>query len=48
MWNRNRNEKFFEIIAHTADIGLKVYGKSIEALFVNAAKGLFVLIVEVP
>ena len=30
----------FEILEHTADIGLKAYGPTIEALFVNAAAGL--------
>ena len=30
----------FEILEHTADIGLKAYGSTIEALFVNAAVGL--------
>jgi SHS2 domain-containing protein len=30
----------FEILEHTADIGLKAYGSTIEALFINAAAGL--------
>ena len=30
----------FEILEHTADIGLKAYGPTIEELFVNAAIGL--------
>lgn len=30
-----------EIINHTADIGIKVYGKTIEELFLNSAEGLY-------
>jgi len=33
--------KKYEFIEHTADLGLKAYGASIEELFVNAAEGLF-------
>ncbi|MFN4226930.1 MAG: archease [Candidatus Ratteibacteria bacterium] len=33
--------KNIEIINHTADIGLIVYGKTIEELFVNSLKGLY-------
>jgi len=38
--------KRFELIEHTADIGLRIYGKSLEDLFANAAKGLFSLILD--
>ena len=34
----------FEIIDHTADVGIKAFGKSINELFENAAKGMFHLI----
>ncbi|MCM8767634.1 MAG: archease [Candidatus Omnitrophica bacterium] len=33
--------KNIEIINHTADIGIKVYGKTIEELFINSLKGLY-------
>ena len=40
-------EKPFEIIDHTADIGIIAYGADIQHLFSNAAIGLFSLITEV-
>jgi len=39
-------EQGFEFIDHTADAGLKAYGKTIEELFENAAAGMFSLITE--
>ncbi len=36
----------FEIIEHTADIGIKAYGTDMKEAFVNAARGLFSLITE--
>lgn len=39
-------EKTFEIIDHTADIGIICYGADIKQLFANAAMGLFSLITE--
>ena len=36
--------KEFEIIDHTADIGLVAYGKNKEQVFINAAKGMFEII----
>lgn len=36
----------FQFLEHTADIGIAAYGKSLEEVFVNAAKGLFSLIVD--
>jgi len=36
--------KEFEIIGHTADIGLIAYGKNKEEVFINAAKGMFEII----
>lgn len=38
--------KRFEIIEHTADIGLKIYGRDLKELFINAANGLFSLITD--
>lgn len=39
-------EKEFEIINHTADVGIKAYGADMKAAFANAARGLFSLITE--
>ncbi|MFC1666984.1 archease [Candidatus Omnitrophota bacterium] len=36
--------KPYEIIEHTADVGVKAYGVTIEHLFENAAKGMFDII----
>ncbi|MFZ2330774.1 MAG: archease [Atribacterota bacterium] len=36
--------KDFELVEHTADIGLKIYGKDEKDLFINAARGMFFLI----
>jgi len=36
--------KKFDIIDHTADVGIKAFGKSANELFENAAKGMFHLI----
>ncbi|MDD5292158.1 MAG: archease [Candidatus Omnitrophica bacterium] len=38
--------KRFEVIEHTADIGLKIYGKDLKELFTNSAIGLFSLITD--
>ena len=38
--------KAFEVIDHTADVGIIAYGADIEALFSNAALALFSLITE--
>ena len=40
-------QKPFEIINHTADIGLVVYGNDIKQIFSRAATGLFSLITDV-
>ena len=37
----------YEFIEHTADVGLRVFGETLEVLLVNAADGLFELITEV-
>ncbi|TET16467.1 MAG: archease [Dehalococcoidia bacterium] len=39
-------EKEFEIIDHTADVGVIAYGASVNQAFVNAARALFSLITE--
>lgn len=36
----------YEIIEHTADIGIKAYGEKPEELFINAAKGMFSIIAD--
>jgi SHS2 domain-containing protein len=38
--------KRFELIEHTADMGLAAYGKSLEEAFTNAAYGMFSIIAE--
>jgi len=39
-------EKDFEILNHTADVGIIAYGADLSQAFANAAKGLFSLITE--
>ena len=39
-------EKEFDIIDHTADVGIAAYGASLEQAFANAARGLFSIITE--
>ena len=39
-------EREFEIVDHTADVGIRAYGASINQAFANAAKALFRLITE--
>jgi SHS2 domain-containing protein len=36
----------FEFIEHTADIGVKAFGGSLEELFENAARGMFSIMIE--
>ena len=38
--------KRYEIIDHTADIGIKAYGSSLKELFINAAYGMFDIIAD--
>jgi SHS2 domain-containing protein len=38
----------FEVFEHTADVGLRVEARSLEELFVAAARGVFSLVVENP
>ncbi len=40
-------ERKFEIIEHTADLGIRVQGKTLEELFTNSACALFSLMVDV-
>jgi SHS2 domain-containing protein len=35
--------KKFEILAHTADVGLRAYGRTKEELFINALRGMFTI-----
>jgi SHS2 domain-containing protein len=39
--------KDFEVIEHTADIGIRAYGVDISRAFVNAARGMFSLITDI-
>ena len=39
-------KKDFEIVNHTADVGIAAYGVNMKQAFTNAAKGLFSLITE--
>jgi len=39
-------EKDFEILDHTADVGIIAYGADLSQAFANAARGLFSLITE--
>lgn len=38
--------KIYELIDHTADVGVKAYGKSLSEAFENAAKGMFDIITD--
>ena len=38
--------KDFEFIEHTADFGIRVYGKTLPELFVNSAQALFSVILD--
>jgi SHS2 domain-containing protein len=38
--------KTYDIIEHTADIGIKAYGGSLKELFANSARGLFDIIAD--
>jgi SHS2 domain-containing protein len=39
-------EREFDIISHTADVGIKVYGADRKQVFANSAKALFYLITD--
>ena len=36
----------YEEIDHTADVGIRAYGRTVDELFANAAEGMFSLIAE--
>ena len=38
--------KRYEVIDHTADVGLRAYGKDIKELFANAAYGMFNILAD--
>ncbi|MDB4349622.1 archease [Omnitrophica bacterium] len=38
--------KPYDIVEHTADIGIRAYGETLGELFVNAARGLFDIIAD--
>jgi SHS2 domain-containing protein len=38
--------KIYELVDHTADIGVKAYGKTLSEAFENAAKGMFDIITD--
>ena len=38
--------KKYELIEHTADVGIKAYGNSVSEAFENAAKGMFDIITD--
>ncbi len=38
--------KTYELIDHTADVGIKAYGKTISEAFENAAKAMFDIITD--
>lgn len=37
----------FQVIEHTADVGIVAYGKDLKQTFANAARGMFSLIVDI-
>jgi len=38
--------KRYEIIEHTADVGVRIYGETLEDLFINSASALFALLLD--
>ena len=38
--------KHYELIEHTADVGIKAYGKNVSEAFENAARGMFDIITD--
>ena len=40
--------KSYEVLNHTADIGIVAWGKSLEEVFAHPAQGFFYLIAENP
>ena len=37
----------FRILSHTADVGIAAYGKTLGAVFVNAARGMFSIMCDI-
>jgi SHS2 domain-containing protein len=42
----NKSPPPYEVLEHTADVGLRVYGKTLPELFANAGMGLMALAIE--
>lgn len=42
----SNEEKRFEVLNHTADVGIKAFGKTLKLAFENAALGMFSLITD--
>ncbi len=45
-YNLFKVEQGFEVLSHTADIGIIAYGAEMREVFANAARGMFSLITE--
>ena len=39
-------DKKYEIIEHTADIGIRAFGRDLKELFINSAQGMFAVIAD--
>ena len=46
MTSHERNKPPYEVLEHTADVGLRVYGRTLVELFANAGLGMMALAVE--
>ncbi len=46
MQDKKNLRKKYEIIEHTADIGIRVFGGDLKELFVNSAEGMFAIIAD--
>ena len=45
-FGKGNNMKTYELIDHTADVGIKAYGKNLSEAFENAAKAMFDIITD--
>ena len=45
-WGRHRSNSMYEIFEHTADLGLRVRAADLNALFADAGRGLFSMVVD--
>lgn len=43
----HRRSVRYEVLEHTADVGLKAYGGSLEEIFASAARGMFALMTDI-